>query len=86
LGQVLARQCFASGSDGIELVGLGAIATCRTLGTVDLDNPLGALEEMAGQPSAETPSPFDCPDTAPGSMFIRERQQAPTPSCVGGDG
>ena len=85
LGQVFAGQRLASGSDGIELVGLGAVAARRTLGAVDLDDRLVVLEEIGGEPGAEAPRAFDRPDTAPTSVLIRERQQAPTPGCVSGD-
>jgi len=83
---VLAGERFAGGSDGVELVGLGAVTACRTLGVVDLDDPLAVLQEVGGQPSAEAAGPFDRPDAAARSPLIRERQQAAISSCVGSDG
>jgi hypothetical protein len=86
LGQVLAGERFTGGAKGVELVGLGAVTACRTLGVVDLDDPLGLLEQMGGQPGTEAAGAFDRPDAAASSVLIRKCHQAPIPGCVGGDG
>jgi len=36
-------------ADGVELVGLGAVASCRAGGSVDLDHPFLLLEEVSSQ-------------------------------------
>lgn len=82
---MLAGERFAGGSDSVELVRLGAVTACRTLGAVDLDDPFGMLKEIGSQPGAEATGAFDRPDAATRSQLIRERQQAPIASCIGGD-
>jgi hypothetical protein len=46
LGQVLAGKRLASGSDRVQVVGLGAVAARRAGRMVDLDDPLALLEQV----------------------------------------
>jgi hypothetical protein len=57
LGQVLTRQRLTGRTEGIELVRLGPIPPRWALGPVDLDNPLGVLEQMCGQAGPKLPVP-----------------------------
>ena len=53
LGEVLAVEGFVGGADGVELVGLRAVARRRAARPVDLDDALALLEQEGGQACAE---------------------------------
>lgn len=61
---MLTGQRFAGGADGVELVGLGAVAASRAGGTVDLDHPFAVLQQERGQSGAEAAGALDRPDPA----------------------
>ena len=77
LRQMTTRQCLAGRASGVQGVTLGAIATCRTPGTVDLDNRLTLLKQVVGQPAAVAARPFNGPNAATAGQFVREPKQAP---------
>jgi len=67
LGEMLARQRLAGRSEGVELVGLGAIAAGRTGPAVDLDDPLALLQQIRREPGAIAARPSIAQTRRPGA-------------------
>ena len=82
-GQMVAGQGFAGGADGVEVVGLGAVASSWSGWPVDLDDPFTALEQVGGEPGAETAGALDRPDSTAGRVFVGERDDPPIAHRVG---
>ena len=83
LGEVLARERFAGGADGVKLVGLGAVAARRTLGPVDFDDP---LEMPCASKKLASPAPKLPEDSiAQTRVAAREAQQPLVAEGVGRD-
>ena len=61
LSEMATGECFPSCPIGIEDIGLCAVATCRTLRTVDLDDPFSLLEEEGGESRSEAARALDGP-------------------------
>ncbi|GEL18363.1 hypothetical protein PA7_22000 [Pseudonocardia asaccharolytica DSM 44247 = NBRC 16224] len=80
-GQVLACEGLPGSADGIELVGLGAIAPRRP---VDLHDPLATFEQKCGQPGAEAAGALDCPDPPAVAVLVDEGEQPLVAQRVGG--
>jgi hypothetical protein len=49
LGQVVAAQRLVGRSNGVQVIGLGAVAACRPSRTVELNHPLAVLEQAGGE-------------------------------------
>ena len=85
LGEVFAGQRFAGGADGVEVVGLGAVAAGRSGRPVDLDDPFAVFEQVGGEPGAEAAGALDRPDAPPGGVFVGEREHPAVAERVGGE-
>jgi hypothetical protein len=86
LGQVLAAKRLASGSDRVQVVGLGAVAARRAGRTVDLDHPLALLKQVGRQAGPVAASALDRPDPAAGCLLDGEPVNVQVAVGVGGDG
>lgn len=84
LCEVVSCERFSGGADGVELVGLGAVASCRAGGSVDLDHPFLLLEEVSSQAGAEAAGAFDGPDAASGRVVAGEGEHSAIPERIGG--
>jgi len=84
LGQVLARERFASGAGGVEQVRLGAVAPRQPNGAIHLHHPLAALEQVRGQAGAEAAGALDRPDAPSGCPLPGEGEQPAVAEGVGG--
>ena len=83
-GEVVPGQGLAGGPDGVEVVGLGAVAAGRPGRPVDLDDPLAVLEQEGGQPGAVAAGALDRPDPAAWGVLVGEGEDAPVAHRVGG--
>jgi len=66
--EVFAGQGLTDGADRVELVVLGAVASGRTCGSVDFDDPFAAFEQEGRQSGAEATAAFDGPHASRGSV------------------
>jgi hypothetical protein len=82
---MLARERFAGGAQGVEFVGLGAVATRRADRPLDLDHPLAVLEQERGQTGAEAARRLDRPHPPVGGVPAREAQPPLVADRVGRD-
>jgi hypothetical protein len=82
-GQVVAGQCLAGCANGVQVVGLGAVAACRAGWAVDLDDPFAAFQQMGREPGAEAAGALDGPDAGAGCVLVGECDDAPVAHGVG---
>jgi hypothetical protein len=85
LSEVLAGEGLASGSDGVEGVGLGAVAAGGTVRAVELDDQLAALGEEPGQAGAIAAGALDRPRPQTG-VLVSQRDERGVAIEVGPDG
>jgi hypothetical protein len=74
LSEMLAGERFAGGTDSVELIGLGAVATGGPGRPVDLNDPFASLQQERGEPGSVAAAGFDRPDSTAGRVQLREPQ------------
>jgi hypothetical protein len=84
-GQPDPGQRVAGGAFGVDHIGLGAVAAGGPFGTVELDDQLTPLAQVAGQPGAIAAAALHRPRAQP-AVPIGERDQLGVAVGVGGDG
>jgi hypothetical protein len=86
LREVLTRERFAGGADGVEFVRPGPGAAGCSRWAVDLDHPLGLLEQEGRQAGAEAACPLDRPHPTALRPLARKAEQALIAEGVGRNG
>lgn len=86
LRQVLPAERLTGRTNRVQVVGLCTVASRRSGGAVDLDDPFARFQQRRGQAGAVTAGSFDGPHAAAVSMLVGERLQASVSECIGGNG
>src|SRR6266536_5400613 len=85
LGEMFAPQRLVSCADRVELVGLGAVASCGSRRAIDLDDPLAVLEQERRQSCAEAAAGLNRPHATATRVMAGEPQQPLVADRVGRD-
>jgi hypothetical protein len=85
VGEVAASERFTAGADRVEGVGLGAVASGRTVRAVELDHQLVTAVEVSGEPGAVAAGALDRPGSK-SRVSIRHRDELGVAVRVGVDG
>jgi hypothetical protein len=85
LGQLLTAQDLASGPDGVQRIGLGAMAAGGPLGSIQLHYLLGVSMQEPGQPGTVPTGALDRPHPLP-TVLVGQLQELPVAIWGGGRG